>query len=197
MVIPDDLVELGRIVSAYGVRGMVKIQPHSAQESILLNVKEWWLARLSRAGVQQEPHRLAKVSRAREHTGSIVAFLEGCDDRDQAEALKGTSIFVSRAIFPTASDDEYYWVDLIGCSVYSTASASGPVLLGLVQEVSDNGAHAVLHIARQELDEQGDVVFLKDDKGRVLEVLVPFVQAHVPFVDIRQKRIETDWPADF
>ncbi|MDY0272855.1 MAG: ribosome maturation factor RimM [Advenella sp.] len=197
MAIPDDLVELGRIVSAYGVRGMVKIQPHSAQESILLNVKEWWLARLSRAGVQQEPHRLVNVSRAREHTGSIVALLDGCDDRDQAEALKGTSIFVSRAAFPAASDDEYYWVDLIGCSVYSTASTSEPVLLGLVQEVSDNGAHAVLHIARQGLDGQGDVVFLKDDKGRVPEVLVPFVQAHVPFVDIRQKRIETDWPADF
>lgn len=196
MAIPDDLVELGRIVSAYGVRGMIKIQPHSAQESILLNVKEWWLARLSRAGVQQEPHRLVRVLRARDHAGSIVALLEGCDDRDQAEALKGTSIFVSRDRFPSAPDDEFYWVDLIGCSVYSTADSSEPVLLGLVQEVSDNGAHAVLHIGRQGVDGQGNLVFLKDDKGRVKEVLVPFVQAHVPFVDIKQKRIETDWPAD-
>ncbi|GAA4419357.1 ribosome maturation factor RimM [Advenella faeciporci] len=196
MAIPDDLVELGRIVSAYGVRGMIKIQPHSAQESILLNVKEWWLARLSRAGVQQEPHRLVRVLRARDHAGSIVAQLEGCDDRDQAEALKGTSIFVSRDCFPSAPDDEFYWIDLIGCSVYSAADSSGPVLLGVVHEVSDNGAHAVLHIGRQGVDEQGNLVFLKDDKGRVKEVLVPFVQAHVPFVDIKQKRIETDWPAD-
>ncbi|MFV9473730.1 ribosome maturation factor RimM [Advenella sp. RU8] len=197
MATPEDLVELGRIVSAYGVRGMIKVQPHSAQESILLNVNEWWLARLSRSGVQQEPHRLVRVSRVREHAGSIVAQLEGCDDRDQAEALKGTSVFVSRAGFPSASDDEFYWVDLIGCSVFSTADSSGPVLLGLVREVSDNGAHAVLHIDRQGLDEQGKVAFLTDDKGRVKEILVPFVQAHVPFVDIQQKRIETDWPADF
>jgi len=197
MATPDDLVELGRIVSAYGVRGMVKVQPHSAQESILLNVKEWWLARFSRTGVQQEPYRLVSVSRAREHGGAIVALLAGCDDRDQAEALKGTSIFVSRACFPNASDDEFYWVDLIGCSVYSTADAPEPVLLGLVQDVSDNGAHAVLHIGRQGIDEQGNPVFLKDDKGRVKELLVPFVQAHVPFVDIKQKRIETDWPVDF
>jgi 16S rRNA processing protein RimM len=40
---PDDLIELGRIISAYGVRGWVKIQPHSAQGTVLRAAPVWWL----------------------------------------------------------------------------------------------------------------------------------------------------------
>lgn len=197
MAIPDDLVELGYIASAYGVRGMIKVRTHAAQESVLLDVKEWWLTRLSRSGVPLEPHRLVVASRVREHGGDVVAQLEGCADRDQAEALKGVSVFVSRSSFPAASSDEFYWVDLIGCSVFNTQNASHPVLLGLVREVSDNGAHAVLHVDRQIINAQGETVFLQDAKGKTKELLIPFVSAHVPVVDIAGKRLETDWSADF
>lgn len=194
-VVPEDLVELGRIVSAYGVKGMVKIQPYSDERSALLDIEQWWLARVSpRDGSLLSPHAAVKASRVREQGSDLVAVLEGVTDRDQAEAMKGTSIFASRSQFPAAPDDEYYWVDLIGAQVYLE---DGGALAGIVLEVMDNGAHGVLRVARHQLDAQGQPAPVLDPRGRVQEWLVPFVSEHVPEVDVAGRRIVTRFPLDF
>lgn len=196
---PHDLIELGRIVSAYGVRGWIKIQPHSAQAEVLLQCKDWWIKapapRTGGAGAFA-PVRKASVRSARPHSSTVVAQLDSIPDRTAAEALKGHTIWVSRSQFPAENDDEFYWADLIGCRLYGQAD-KGPALLGQVVDVSDNGAHAVLHVARGRLDDQDQMVFDQDQKGRNIEVLVPFVRAHVHTVDIQGKRLDSDWPLDF
>lgn len=193
--VPDDLVELGRIVSAYGVKGMVKIQPYTDDRSALLDIEQWWLARVSqRDGSLLTPHTQVQVRRVREQGSDLVAALQGIEDRDQAEAMKGTSVFASRSLFPAAPDDEYYWVDLIGSHVFLEHSGE---LAGVVLEVMDNGAHGVLRVARHHLDAQGELAPILDAKGRVQEWLVPFVSEHVPQVDIAARRIVTRFPLDF
>ena len=57
---------------------------------------------------------LLRVREAKEHSDTIVASAHEVDDRTAAEALQGARIFIPRSSFPTASTDEYYWVDLIG-----------------------------------------------------------------------------------
>ncbi|WP_397475452.1 ribosome maturation factor RimM [Pusillimonas sp.] len=197
---PQDIIELGRIVSAYGVQGWVKIQPHSSQAEVLLQTKDWWLKApvplVGGAGAFA-PARLTKVSASRLHGATVVARLDASPDRNAAEALKGHTIWVSRSQFPAAEDDEYYWADLIGCRLYGQAEDGSPVLIGQVQNVSDNGAHALLHVARGHLDADGQITLLQNQKGRHIEVLVPFVEAHVHTVDIAGRRLDSDWPADF
>jgi 16S rRNA processing protein RimM len=111
--------------------------------------------------------------------------------------MRGYTVFVSRQYFPKAQADEFYWVDLVNCYVYSDAQ-----LMGMVVEVVDNGAHAILRVNRLKLDGDqtpSDIHIpqpLLDIKGRQDEVLVPFVAAHVQHVDIVARRIETDWPLD-
>jgi 16S rRNA processing protein RimM len=100
-----------------------------------------------------------------------------------------------RGAFPAPEEDEYYWVDLIGCALYSSANGE-PALLGVVDEVLDNGAHAVLRIQRQTAGAQGPEPVL-DAKGRPAEMLVPFVRAHIHAVDLAARRIDSDWPTDF
>lgn len=216
-VAPADLVELGRIVAAYGVKGWIKIQPHSADADVLLSVAAsakpasapvapaatWWLARPALPGTsaaasgKSSPAHPYAIRAARPHGSHIVAQLEGIDDRDQAEALKGMAVYAPRSAFPAPDPDEYYWVDLIGCTLYGDHEGA-PVLLGVVDEVLDNGAHAVLKVRRQQLPPQGgDPVPLLDAKGRPVDVLVPFVQAHVRAVDLANRRIDSDWPLDF
>ncbi|WP_459618784.1 ribosome maturation factor RimM [Bordetella sp. 2513F-2] len=197
---PADLVELGRVTAAYGVKGWVKVQPHSAQAETLRAVKAWWLARpVSHAtrGVVTSAPSTYRVLQARAQGATVVAQLEGILDRDQAEALRGCTVWVSRRDFPAAAEDEYYWVDLIGCLVYT--NADGPAqLLGRVDEVFDNGAHAVLKVVRlQAPAEGGEPQPLRDAKGRDQEILVPFVGAHVQGVDLAARRIDSDWPADY
>lgn len=192
---PNDLVELGRIVSAYGVRGWVKAQPHSSQSTVLRAAPVWWLcppsgplatpadssssASLPASVLSRcTPHA---VKQCRPQGLTVVAELDGVPDRDVADSKRGYTIYVSREYFPQAKSDEYYWVDLIGCQVFTEDQ-----LMGQVQEVLDNGAHAILRVKALKLDA----------KGRPQEVLVPFVAAHVQHVDIKTRRIETDWPFD-
>ncbi|MBP8035670.1 MAG: ribosome maturation factor RimM [Burkholderiaceae bacterium] len=192
---PNDLVELGRIVSAYGVRGWVKAQPHSSQSTVLRAAPVWWLCppsgplatpadSSSSASLPASvltrctPHA---VKQCRPQGLTVVAELDGVPDRDVADSKRGYTIYVSREYFPQAKSDEYYWVDLIGCQVFTEDQ-----LMGQVQEVLDNGAHAILRVKTLKLDA----------KGRPQEVLVPFVAAHVQHVDIKTRRIETDWPFD-
>lgn len=208
-VAPNDLVELGRIVSAYGVRGWVKIQPHSAQGLVLRAAPVWWLAQPASpatlaapssgsANISKSPGlRAHAVKQVRPQGSTVVADLEHVGDRDLAESMRGYTVYVSRQYFPKAQADEFYWIDLVDCYVYSEAQ-----LVGVVTEVVDNGAHAILRVNRLTIEgdqtpSEGHVPQpLLDVKGRPEEVLVPFVAAHVQHVDIAARRIETDWPLD-
>lgn len=196
--IPDDLVELGRIVSAYGVKGWVKIQPHSANAEVLLKAKTWWLQApvplAGSSGAFLRPY-VSQVVAARPHGATVVAQLSTVPGRDQAEALKGHTIWVPRSSFPAADDDEYYWVDLIDCQLWGELDGI-PALIGKVVEVIDNGAHGVLRVARATQDEQGKLTLLLNARGRTVDVLVPFVNAHVHTVDIANKRLESNWPVE-
>jgi len=197
---PQDLVELGRIVSAYGVQGWVKIQPHSSQAEVLLQSEAWWLKApvpLAGGAGAFALSRQTRIMAARPHGATVVARLDAAPDRNAAEALKGHTIWVSRSLFPSEEEDEYYWVDLIGCRLYGQAESGSQELIGEVASVSDNGAHAVLHVARARVDANGGITLLQNQKGRTIEVLVPFVRAHVHAVDLAAKRLESDWPADF
>lgn len=194
--IPDDLVEVGRISDAYGVQGMIKVIPFSEQETVLLDVNQWWLMRTDLKGKPLEPMRDALLVRSRSQGSAVVAKLKNIADRDQAQALKGTTVYISRSDFPSADEDEFYWVDLIGCTVYSSQTAP-ETLIGVVTEVSDNGAHGVLHIHCQQLNESGEQELLMTAKGKPLEVLVPFVKQMVPVVNLDKRYIQADWPVEF
>lgn len=203
---PTDLVELGRITGAYGIKGWVKVQPHSAQAEVLRSAKAWWLARPApplqsdkqggKTAAAPEPIAYPVVQ-ARAQGATLVAQLQGVADRDQAEAMRGCVVMAARSAFPAAAEGEYYWVDLVGCDLYSTDQGVEPHLLGPVIEVLDNGAHAVLRVQRKMADASGALQPMLDAKGRPLELLVPFVQAHIQAVDLAARRIDSNWPADY
>lgn len=203
---PADLVELGRITAAYGVKGWVKVQPHSAQAEVLRSVKQWWLVRpasqLEGAGraaarASSNPPIAYPVVQARAQGATVVAQLQGVADRDQAEAMRGCLVMAARSAFPVPEEGEYYWVDLIGCAFFSTAEGGEPQQFGQVVEVLDNGAHAILRVVRQQAGPEGEPQPVLDAKGRPVELLVPFVGAHIQDVDLAARRIDSDWPVDY
>ncbi|MDN5843181.1 MAG: ribosome maturation factor RimM [Alcaligenaceae bacterium] len=195
---PDDLVEVGRIVDAHGIRGWVKVQPYSADAQVLLATRRWWLKApdpLSDPGVFASAFSMQVVT-SRFQGKWVVAQFTGLVDRNAAEALRNHTVWASRAEFPAAQAGEYYWVDLIGCDFFGERDGA-PAYLGRVAEVFDNGAHAVLRIACGALDEQGGFTPVLDARGRPRDILVPFVQAHVPSVDLTARRVDSNWPAEF
>ncbi|NEN76542.1 ribosome maturation factor RimM [Pelistega sp. NLN82] len=194
--VPDDLVAVGRISDAYGVQGMIKVIPFSEQHTILLDVNQWWLMRSDLKGNPLESMRDAKLVRSRPQGNAVVARLRGIADRDQAQALKGTTVYIARQDFPPEDEDEFYWVDLIGCSVYSMQTEPH-TLIGIVREVSENGVHGVLHVQHQIQIAEQQWEAKVNAKGRPVESLIPFVKQIVPEVDLAKRYILADWPLDF
>jgi 16S rRNA processing protein RimM len=173
--LPADAVEVGRVLGAWGIKGWIKVQPFAADPQALFSTKRWHLQRAEGAVAAAMPP-LLRVTQAREHGGFVVAGVQEVPDRNAAEALKGARVFVARSSFPTAGADEYYWVDLIGCSVVNREG----VELGTVADLLDTGAGSVLRVV------------LADS-----ERLIPFVAAYVDDVDLASRRIRVDWGTDF
>jgi 16S rRNA processing protein RimM len=165
---PDDLVELGVLRGAYGVKGWVRVQPHSAQAPALRSCRQWWLL--------DEPARPVEVTAVRRHGAILVAKLDGCDTPEQAEKWRSVRVSVPRASFPPAADGEVYWVDLIGVRVVNRRG----VELGRVSDVLSSGAQELLQVR------QGEKV-----------MLVPMVARHVDEVDLTQGVVRVDWEADW
>ena len=78
---------------------------------MLLHTRNWWL---KAPGADCVPIGLVQ---ARSQGSSLVAQLDGLTDRDQAEALRSQSVLVARSEFPPTLENEFYWIDLIGCAV--------------------------------------------------------------------------------
>lgn len=178
---PDDAVEVGRVVGAWGVKGGLKVKPFAADPKALFSSKRWYVeppeAPLPRPDAVWP--RLLRVVQARESGDSIVATVQDIDDRDAAQALKGARLFVSRASFPTPAADEFYWVDLIGMAVVAREDR----VLGTVHGLIETGPHCVLRVLGDSPDAE--------------ETLIPFVDAYVDKVDLAQRRITVDWHPDY
>ena len=178
--LPADAIEVGRIADAWGIKGWFKVLPHSASPEALFSSKRWFLLPAEKGAKTFSGTALLRVREAKEHSDTVVASAHDVDDRSAAEALKGARIFIPRSSFPTAADDEFYWVDLIGLEVVNREGQS----LGQVKELLSTGAQTVL-------------VMEYSEDGKVLERMIPFVSVYVDSVDIAGKRIMVDWQADY
>jgi 16S rRNA processing protein RimM len=182
MPFPDDAVEVGRVLGAWGVGGGIRIKPLAPNPQALFSAKRWFLdapATRSPKHTAATPSlpKLLRVRSAREQGEIVVATVEDVADRDAAEALTGARIFVSRASFPTPATDEFYWVDLIGLAVLNRDGEALGSVVGLIE----TGPHCVLRV--------------QPSGANASERLIPFVAAYVEDVDLSARKIRVDWDA--
>ena len=167
---------VGYVSGAYGIHGWVRIRPYSVDADALLAAKTWWL---DKPGLHDVDSLQVKI-----HGEDVVAQLMGVSGRDAAESLKGATVQISRSHFPALSDDEYYWLDLIGLEVENLQGER----LGVVNNLMDNGAHPILRVQVPEVVEQ---------EKSPRELLIPFVDQFVKTVDQAAKKITVDWGLDY
>lgn len=166
---PADLVELGVIRGAYGVRGWVRIEPFAGDSDLLQALRPWWL-------VGSGPPQRLEPGEARVHRGLLLAKWSGCDAREAADRLKGCRIAVARSGFPPLPQGEYYWVDLIGARVVNREG----VELGRVKDLRRTAAQDLL-----------------DVEGASGGLLVPMVAEYIDAIDVNAAVIRVDWQADW
>lgn len=183
---PDDAIEVGIIIDAWGVKGWFKVKPFSSDPQALFSSRRWLLKPPEAVGPRVAAHTATlptslKIIAAKDHADLVVAQAQDIVDRVGAEALRGARVFVSRGSFPTAGPDEYYWVDLVGLSVVNRQGEHLGDVVGLI----DTGPHSVLRVAPSgETDEAS-------------QRLIPFVAAFVDSVSLPERRITVDWGLDY
>jgi 16S rRNA processing protein RimM len=160
------MICVGRIAAPHGVRGAVKIQSFTQRTDDVAAYGPL----SDEAGSRR--FALTIVGRAQD---MLIATLEGVTDRNQAERLKGTGLYVPRDRLPPAAADEFYHADLVGLA----AVAPDGTPLGRVAALHNFGAGDVIEIAR-------------DGGGATL---VPFTRRAVPTVDVAAGRVVVDAPA--
>ena len=175
MAQPEDLLVVGYVAGAHGVKGLLRVKPFSDDAEALLTVQEWWLDKPS-------THRV-KVLDVRDHSDEILASIASVRTREEAEALKGSQILISRSLFPELDEDEFYWVDLIGMKVINQRNEE----LGIVHNLLDNGVHQVLRV---------DAGIVESTQKR-REILIPFVSHFVGEINKNSGTIAVDWEADY
>lgn len=203
--LPEDAVEVGRVMGAWGVKGWIKVQPFSLDPQALFSSKRWFL--LPQEGApfatlaMLSAWPVLKVVQAKSHGGMVVASAQDLAGRDAAEALRGARVFVSRGSFPSTTEGEHYWIDLIGLTVVNREG----VLLGEVVGLMETGAHDVLRIqppaavaglAAPAAPASSAPPGTKP-AAPVPECLIPFVAAYVDGVDMVARRITVDWGLDY
>ena len=182
----QELVVLGRIGAAYGVRGWMKIHPFSHSPDALIQAKSWCIAPyIPDQKVTDASWQLIKPTQIKPHADAWVATCMEWTDRTQAENFKGWQIAIPRSEFPQPQEDEFYWVDLMDAQVINQDG----VVLGVVVGLLETAAHAVMQIRSMNSadTEQGS--------SKPTEYLIPFVSAFVGDVDLQNdpKTIAVTW----
>lgn len=131
---------VGRVLDAWGIKGGLKVQAYSSDADALFSAKRWYL---KSTGPKPGQLQLA-VRSVREQGEGIVAMAEGVDDRNAAEALRGTLLTVPRSALPPLEEGEYYHADLVGLP----CEGAGGEPLGRVAAVENFGAGDILDIEK-------------------------------------------------
>lgn len=164
-----DLV-VGRVVKAHGITGEVVVDVRTDDPDARFAPGVSLRGRPSKGGAERE----YTITSVREHGGRLLIRLDGVDDRNAADALRGIVFLVDSQQLPPIEDpDEYYDHQLEGLRVRTTDGVD----VGTVTEV--------LHTAAGEL-----LAVRGDDR----EVLVPFVSAIVTSVSLADQLVEIDPP---
>jgi 16S rRNA processing protein RimM len=162
---PLELILVGAITGARGLKGEVKIKSFTADPRGISSYGDVF----EESGAKSYVIQIVGQSK-----GQVVAHLSGIDNRTMAEALQGTRLYVPKAVLPEPEEDEFYFSDLIGLR----AELLNGEKLGFVKEVHDFGAGAILEVAG----------------GNLGLVMVPFTRAAVPTVDTKAGRVVINPP---
>lgn len=130
---PSKLVRLARIGAAHGIRGEVRVRSFTEDP----------LAFGHYGPLRDEAGGLYTVRNAREQKGVVVTRFEEITDRNAAERLNGTDLFVAReALGEGLEDGEWFAADLVGLEVRSPDGNA----IGSVVAVHDFGAGDILEV---------------------------------------------------
>ena len=155
-------IEIGKIVTAVGIKGEVKFYSFSDDPMKLAELEYIYI------GKNKTRYDVEKVRSPKGNTAALK--LSGVDTRNVAELFKDKPCYIDESMLAELDDGEYYIKDLIGLEVFDAKDSS---LVGVLEDVIQNTAQ--------------DIYLIKTEEGS--EVLVPAVKEFIKDIDIAAGRI--------
>ena len=165
MTTQANLVCIGAIAGAHGVRGHVKVKSFTQDPANFARFKVLYTEKAQDTYHVVSSHLAAK--------GILLTQLKEVKDRTQAEALRGVKLYVRRHQLPNTEEDEFYHTDLIGLEVRDLSL--NPI--GILKAIFNFGAQDVLEITLSSAN---------------TPVLIPFIKAAVPIVNVTEGYLQVD-----
>ena len=169
---------MGRLGSAYGLKGWMKVQSFTSRPADLFDYSPWYIRR------RGEEWREVGVEDWQVHGAGFIVKLAGTASPEEARLLADSEIGIRRSSLPEPAENEIYLADLIGCEVIGI----GGVKLGKVLGIWDHGAAPVMEVSPSD--------HLTSGKAAVR--LIPYVAGPiVKAVDLKQRTIRVEWGEDY
>lgn len=171
----EDLIAVGHIGAAHGIKGWVWIQARTESPDSIFGYQPWYLK-------TRDGFRLVKVLDWRDQGKGVVALLDVTPDRNAAELLRNTEIWVPKNALPVLEEGDYYWSDLVDLEVRTESG----LVLGVVESLMETGSNDVL-VVRPSANSM--------DRN---ERLIPWLPGQVvKHVDLASRLITVDWDPAF
>lgn len=161
-------VTVGRVVKPHGIRGEFSMRLHADSPLLFDEIGSLFLS-----FGKGRPKRYA-IIKWRRHKGMVLMLLEGIDDRDRAEKLRGADILVRTSDLPEPDEDEVYLYELEGLDVEQEDGTPLGVLSGFIETP------------------QQETWAITTPEGK--ELLLPAVSEFVLDIDLDNRRIVVELP---
>jgi len=169
MTTPQKII-VGKINGLYGIHGGLKVFSYTDPPTNIFHYTPWQLKL-----VNQLDWQTVDIIKGRTQGQGLIVYLANRTTRETASPLLGAEIAVERQQLPTLEEDDYYWTDLIGLTVYNHQQ----IILGRVKQLLTTGVH--------------DILVIHGEK----EYLIPFVrQITITEVQLSTGIIYVNWEVE-
>jgi 16S rRNA processing protein RimM len=169
MIDKPDLVFVAAIAGAHGVRGECKVKTFTGDPGAAFSYGPF---------LDDKGHVLLTTKRWRQAKDVCVVAFKEAMTREEAQARRGTKLFVERSALPALEEDEFYHSDLIGLPVQALDGAP----MGKIHSLHDFGS--------------GDLLEIVDTPDRAGPWMLAFTREYVPHVSIADGMVTIDPPEE-
>ncbi len=158
----EERIPVGKIIGTHGIKGVLRVFSYSG------NIESLQCA--STVSLTGGDNRVTEygVSGVSSHGTVFLLSLAGFSDINQVLSLVGAEICLKRSQFPPTEEDEYYWRDLMGLSVFTDQG----VQLGTLVDIFETGSNDIYVVRNEER-----------------EYLIPAIADVISHVDVVGKRM--------